>query len=127
MARVLVDGEIRQGYLLNSNHYVKRLKCQQDRFDRLFPLLDFVNLRTAGGIVEGQCVICLGTKNVCNYCVECRNSFICHEDTKEMFIQTMTELVIGADNNHLFKCPVCRSIRSWGDNVKVIGQIQIMI
>ena len=112
---VLVDGQIRRGYLLETNQYNRELRRLRIITERLMPYVGHVTCsNSSSSPEEGTCTVCKEDKSVANMCTSCKNALFCGG----CFITFLhAELLIVDDDDSLddnepklFKCPSCRYV-----------------
>ena len=126
MASVLVDGEIRRGYLLNRHVYAQHIEKLGYVVTHMTPLLDHVILRGATVTTAGTCVICQEEKQVQQLCKKCRNFCVCGSCCPTFYqsqvMQADTSEFEETDSPKVFECSMCRHVHRLND-ITVDGSI----
>jgi hypothetical protein len=132
--QVLVEGQIRRGYLLQYHVYMAMIIRQEIELARLRSLTANVHFQpTTGYRAEQKCIICLEEKKECgNYCLSCNNCFICYgclptfEQTQFSRADLKVEEFDARSqkaNPIVMQCPACRACTHIGG--RIVGEIGI--
>ena len=115
-AIVLINGEIRRGFLLNSNFYVDMWSRERIVSSRFQSLIQNITFTTGSEEVFSTCLVCQENEKKCrNICSSCNNCHVCAGCLPALVAGSLTSDDISVapnqhDNPVIFKCPLCRNI-----------------
>ena len=140
---VVIDGDVKEGYLLGENYYLSHYLITSSVCERLCRVtqghvvmnpIPYENENDQGdNVVPGICSFCDSEgKTLFNYCPECKNCFCCEVCVSAIIQSCLTKEV--EDDEHdeeqnsavIFRCPLCRFELHLGD-VNVGGKIVLSL
>lgn len=112
---MIVDGEIKEGYLLRENYFMTHFVIKHNISERLYAVLqnhvDLTPIARGSSIAECPCCA-TEDKQLYNYCPVCNNWWACSSCATTIMQSCLLREVHEVESPNLaviFRCPNCRS------------------